>query len=82
MAWETWVPTGTQTTMRVGLMANGSILGIRSTNAVAGLALSQLFEGPFVKGRMELKDGSIIPAGSAPEFPVTPKWRKRTRQIG
>lgn len=59
------------------------------TNVALGASLSssptvdQLLQAPFVKGLLELNSQKeFVAAGTSPEFPIGPKWRKVVRQIG
>lgn len=80
MPWGTWT-LGTETTMRLGTTDVPTSKGAVFSGNTAP-ELTSLLSSPMTAGLIELKNNRFVAAGTAPDFPVLPKWRKVVRQIG
>lgn len=83
MPWGSPVLGAQLTTVRVGTLP--SVLsrdGLR-LSVSASPTIEQYLQSPLSKGKLVLtSDNYLVAAGSSPEFPMVPKWRKVSRQIG
>ena len=80
MPWGTWT-LGTQTNLRFGVVPQASRKGLR-ISSTAGPDVQTFLAAPMTAGLIEIKNNRLVAAGSAPDFPLVPKWRKVVRQIG
>lgn len=80
MPWGTWT-LGTETAMRFGTNTVAATTGTTFVGVVAP-ELDSLLSSPMTQGLLEIKGTKLTAVGTAPDFPVTPKWRKVVRQIG
>lgn len=83
MTWGVPVLGAQLTTVRVGTLPPAiSRDGLRVIVG-ASPTIEQYLDSPLSKGELVLTaDGRLVAVGSSPEFPILPKWRKVSRQIG
>lgn len=83
MPWGSFV-LGTQlTTIRLGADEGSTTAVGYSISAATAPDIAQLLYGPFNRGLLELDSGQrVVAVGTAPAFPMGPKWRKVVRQVG
>lgn len=80
MPWGTW-PLGSQTTIYFGQRTSGGYGGI-VMEATMGPEVLSLLSSPMTRHLFEIRETRLSAVGAAADFPVLPKWRKVTRQIG
>lgn len=80
MPWGTW-SLGSQTTIYFGKGASGGYRGI-AIEATMGPDVLSVLSSPMTSHLLEIRETRLSAVGAAADFPVLPKWRKVTRQIG